>query len=506
VATLVLAVALLNPATGSSAPAEFPQGVASRAVARKAILWTRAPEGGRYRYQVATDKSFDDVVASGNVTADPARDFVLKATASGLKPAHKYFFRFRGEGATSDTGRFKTLPSPSKASAMKLAFSGDSDVLWPTDVEPFAVLQRIKEEKPDLFVYMGDTIYSDSETGAEPALTREEKWAKYRANRDVSAAQRLLASVSTWAMWDDHETINDYDGAVLSQSDPALFQAGIEAFSDYWPVPDFWPLGGAPTYYKVDFGKKIDLIFLDERTFRSQSADETDSPCRDAEGDLDLAPTMPPEVRAQLGLGPASQECIDHINDPGRTMLGAEQKQWLKDRLQRSNARWKLIMNEVPLVQLYALPYDRWEGYAAERREILEFIGDNDIAGVVWLTTDIHAHFASPTFVDIAAEGAEPMGWEFVTGPIQTCSLDCEIENIIGPGAGAALQSLLVNNGLIYTDDDGVPLCAEIDEFGYATVSTDKAAARLRVAWKSAANAKNGGRPIGDCPRLSINP
>ena len=35
-------------------------------------------------------------------------------------------------------------------------------------------------------------------------------------------------------------------------------------------------------------------------------------------------------------------------------------------------APFKVIVNEVPLMQFYALPYDRWEGYAVERKQVVE--------------------------------------------------------------------------------------------------------------------------------------
>ena len=39
--------------------------------------------------------------------------------------------------------------------------------------------------------------------------------------------------------------------------------------------------------------------------------------------------------------------------------------------IRASTATFKVIVNEVPMQQLYALPYDRWEGYAAERERLL---------------------------------------------------------------------------------------------------------------------------------------
>ena len=39
--------------------------------------------------------------------------------------------------------------------------------------------------------------------------------------------------------------------------------------------------------------------------------------------------------------------------------------------IKASTATCKVIVNEVPIQQFYALPYDRWEGYAAEREKLL---------------------------------------------------------------------------------------------------------------------------------------
>ena len=56
-------------------------------------------------------------------------------------------------------------------------------------------------------------------------------------------------------------------------------------------------------------------------------------------------------------------------------MLGKRQQlQKFKRDIKRSTATFKVIFNEVPIQQYYALPYDRWEGYAAERQELLNFL------------------------------------------------------------------------------------------------------------------------------------
>jgi alkaline phosphatase D len=319
-------VSSLLPAPVGAAASAFPQGVAAYATQDSAILWGRTTKAGKVAYEVAKDGKFDKVVKKGSATATAEHDFVVQPLVTGLSPKTTYFFRFT-KGESSSKGKFRTLPNPEAPAAFDFSLTGDSDVLWkdppaPQD-EAMAVLRRIKETNPDFFIYLGDTIYSDSETEAPTALTLEEKWAKYRANK-VSAAKALLKSVSTWAQWDDHEFINDFDGAVLSEEEPELFAAGMAAFLDYFPIP------AGPTYRRIDVGSESDFFMLDERTFRSQSADETNSPCRDDSGALDLAPQLPAAFRqAFLQKGPTDPACLAHLANPSRTMLGAAQKQWL---------------------------------------------------------------------------------------------------------------------------------------------------------------------------------
>ena len=56
-------------------------------------------------------------------------------------------------------------------------------------------------------------------------------------------------------------------------------------------------------------------------------------------------------------------------------MLGPTQKWLLEQGLLRSTARFKVVMSEVPIQQEYVDPYDRWEGYAAERSDIQRHFG-----------------------------------------------------------------------------------------------------------------------------------
>ena len=67
--------------------------------------------------------------------------------------------------------------------------------------------------------------------------------------------------------------------------------------------------------------------------------------------------------------------------------------------------------------QLYFLPFDRWEGYAAERNEILNFIRAQSVKNVLFLTTDTHAAIMNEVSVDRFTD-PRPIAYEFMTGPV----------------------------------------------------------------------------------------
>ena len=92
-------------------------------------------------------------------------------------------------------------------------------------------------------------------------------------------------------------------------------------------------------------------------------------------------------------------------------MLGAEQKAWFKGELERSQARWKLVGNQLQMMSLELAPgqpltVDSWDGYTAERRELGEFIRARGITDVSYLTGDIHTFFAG----NVTPAGREARG------------------------------------------------------------------------------------------------
>ncbi len=258
---------------------------------------------------------------------------------------------------------------------------------------------------------------------------------------------------------DDHEVVNDFAGQTV---DPARYAAGRQAFLEAYPIretglPHDTSCAGDPLYRKFQWGAEVELFVLDLRSCRSASV--AANPCLG-----DLGPTLPPAIRGSfpfslfLPLNPPPG-CLAAINDPSRTLLGPVQKAQFKQDLLNSTARHKFVLGQEPIQQFHVLPYDRYEGYAAERTELLSFIQNNGIDNVSFLSTDTHATLQNEVAIDNFA-APTPIGQEMVTGPVATNTFEAEVLSV-----GGTLGLFAVN--LIMTQD-GMN-CRNLNTNSYAT-------------------------------------
>ena len=484
---LPIASVLALGVVASPASAQFTQGVASGDVTTtSAIVWSRVDGGGQAKVEVWDNpgltgkKAFQRNVAQTSAGSD----FTVKIDVTGLSPNTTYYYRFKHETGSgtdvSPVGTFRTAPTAGSNAAVKFTYAADSDGTINTATgQPafnnFETLDAARLENPAFNVYLGDTIYSDSSFRAAPATTIQEYWGAYKQNRSIAALPNLMKATSTYAQQDDHEVVNDYDGQTV---DPARYAAGIGAFLDYMPTRETGLLNdptcaGNPLFRTYHWGANADVILLDARSCRSSDVAVI---CQG-----DLAPTLPPPIRVAFGL-PASPPpgCLAAINDPSRTLLGPVQKAAFKNALLNSTAEFKFIMNPEPIQQFWALPYDRWEGYAAERNEILDFIENNDINNTLFLTTDMHATLQNQVYHDrfenctsLSAICAfinppDTISYELVSGPIATNTFQQEILNLFGPVQGPQRVEQF-NQAL---DLAGVD-CRDLNRYSYATAEAD---------------------------------
>jgi alkaline phosphatase D len=443
-------LALIAP--GAAAARGFHYGVtAAEITPHSALVWARPDKAGKYAAQVSTNRHFSSGVKTRNVKASTSQDLTIQTTFKGLKPNKRYFYRFVGKGGKkSDTGRFRTAPSPSSKATIKFAWTGDEDAQPAVGAKtpffgPMNVFGTIAKEKNLFSINLGDTIYSDSEVPNQGALatTVQQKWAKYKQNLATKNYQRVREASGMYNEWDDHEFQNDFSKTEFGN---AIYAAGKKAFLNYMPATYKSSTG---LYRTFRWGKNVQLFFLDERSFRSAKASANHVCDNPSTGKPDNAPTAPATTRSTFAIvdpeftQPVSPACLAAINDPSRTFLGHSQLSKFESAINKSSAVWKVIVNEVPIQQFYALPYDRWEGYAAERAALLTFLSQK-VKNAVFLTTDVHANLVNDVrFQTLEQGGPKDSGIEeFTTGPVGTGTFSQEIDNTLGkPGSGQLVTS-----------------------------------------------------------------
>jgi phosphodiesterase/alkaline phosphatase D-like protein len=480
-------IILLLAAPSAFAARGFTLGVtAGEVTASSAVLWAKAKKSGRYAVVVARNKRLTKGRRTGRARARRSHDNTVQRRIGRLRPNTRYWFRFSRGRARSDRGTFVTAPRATQDRAIEFAWSGDQDFNSERGKRsPFwndgGVLRQMRAERNNFNVMLGDTIYADSEIPGRLrpiALSVRQKWAKYRINLRNAGLRGLRRSAGFYSHWDDHEFVNDFSPAEnsfdngVNVNGRTLLRRGMKAFRDYSPVR--WSRRNG-LYRTVRWGQNLELFFLDQRSFRSQNADEGGVCDNPQTGEPDFAPTAPQSTRTTFSpfvpslSQPVSQACLDRIRSPQRTFLGTRQKERFIQAVERSTARFKVIMNEMPIQQYYVLPYDRWEGFEAERRELLRRLRDAD-RNVIFLTTDVHATLINDArFQTLEPGGPQNSGITDVTvGPVATANFALEIDNATGrPNTGT------LADGAFFTPPPPSGLgmrCAVLDQFSYGQV------------------------------------
>jgi phosphodiesterase/alkaline phosphatase D-like protein len=455
------ATVLIAPTAAPAQVVGFTSGVtAGEVTAHTAIVWGRTDKPSAVVAQVARDAQFKNLVRQRSLRSTRTDNNTVQTQFDGFAPNTRYHYRFcyPGRKKCSVAGKFKTAPRPGDSKTIRFAYSGDeSAVPAPGETEPFwgffEAFKTMAAENNDFNIDFGDTIYSDPEVpGAATASTVAQKWSYYRKKLALENMQQIRGSAALYNHWDDHEFINDFS---IPEDGRPLYDRSVRAFRDYMPVTYSAKNG---IYRTARWGKNLELFFLDQRSFRSAKA-SANHVC-DNSGSPDLAPTAPQSTRNFFSAlvpslaNPVSQACKNKINDPNRTYLGSHQLQRFISEVKRSTARWKVVMNELPIQQYYALPYDRWEGYAHERIRLLKALDNANVSRLVFLTTDVHAGLANVVRYrtlsgDVAPANAPATAptdspyQDFVIGPVGTTPFWQEIDEVTGTeGSGQLISNL----------------------------------------------------------------
>ena len=281
---------------------------------------------------------------------------------------YRYVFYIRNDAgewvSRSSVGRFRAALAPDSLEpltfgAVACCFQG----LSPRPLDHAAFNREL-----DGFLFLGDNVYND---GAETQAEFHESWAQ---NLTKSNIQTLRGLTGVLATWDDHEITDNFDPESVSAE---LFETARQSFFDVMPLRREVDDTPERLWRSVRWGATAEIFLLDARSERTPSKRQSD------DGEY----------------------------------LSRAQMNWLKEGLRNSPARFKLIMNSVPISDFPgffdAAPEDRWEGYPAQRQEILSFIDVEEIGGVLWVAGDFH--LASVQRVSVSGAGEKQH--EILVGP-----------------------------------------------------------------------------------------
>ncbi len=294
-------------------------------------------------------------VALDWAAVDPNKNFTRQWKLTDLNPNTEYVIELtsrNGEGhpiADKLTGAFVTAPTADQREQVSFAVVSCHDYNRRDTAIGHKIYAAMERDHLDFFAHTGDIEYYDK---VNPwAMTESMMYYKWDRLFALPLQREYYSNTTSYFMKDDHDALRN-DAFPGSTYGPVTFERGLEIFDkEQFPSND-------KTYKTIRWGKDLQIWILEGRNFRSKNTDE---------------------------------------DGPGKTILGATQKQWLFTTLQESGATYKVIITSSPI-----LGPDRPKGkndnysnkaFEYEGTEIRNFI--NQFDNVFICTGDRHWQYAS---------------------------------------------------------------------------------------------------------------
>ena len=305
-----------------------------------ASFWVRTAGECEVKAEV---RGADGVATNGVAMSSADNDYTAVVTVAGLQPNTEYDYFISVDDVqvpVSGKQSFRTFSAKGQPSKFSLAFGGgagyvpENERMWDT----------IGSFDPHAILLLGDNVYID-----DPESVVMQQYT-YQRRQSRPEWRKLTARSPVFTIWDDHDfsTNDSWGGADV---DVPFWKKDwvYPIFRQNWANPAYG--GGVEhpgCYYSFHVGD-VDFIMLDCRYYRT-------------------SPKSSP-----------------------RSMLGEIQKEWLKQQLTAADGTFKVICSSVPWdFRTKGDSRDTWNGYKKEHEEILSFIENNKIGGVVLVSADRH--------------------------------------------------------------------------------------------------------------------
>jgi alkaline phosphatase D len=263
-------------------------------------------------------------------------------------------------------------------SISKIAFGSCFDPRKVKEQET-SIFDAVLKHQPDVFVFLGDNIYGDTD---DMDLLRK----KYAELEAVEGFQKLRDETALLATWDDHDYgINDGGKSYSKREESA------EIFLDFFKVPSESPrreragIYGSHTFGSS--GKICQILLLDTRYFRDE---------------------LP---RSKSATKPGTVGWYEPTEDQTKTLLGEDQWEWLERQL-AIPADLRIIASSIQILASDK-GMENWGNTPHEQQRLFDLLKKHRANHTFAISGDVHfaelskKQIGSYPFYDLTSSGLQ---------------------------------------------------------------------------------------------------
>ncbi|MBI4417729.1 MAG: alkaline phosphatase D family protein [Ignavibacteriales bacterium] len=317
------------------------------------LLWVQTTKPAAVQVRYWNVRAPDKKVLSRAVTTSAERAHTAHVLIDGLLPGQAFGYELLLNGRVIVRPyplRFQTQPlwqwrmDPPDFTVAFGSCLYINETEWDRPGAPYGsdyeILTILASKHPDLMLWLGDnTYYREIDWNTVAGLRH--RWTHTRATSEL---QPILGAAHNYAIWDDHDyASNDSDRSYRLKSE------SLETHKLFWANQTYGTSEIPGVFGRFEWGD-AEFFLLDDRYHRS--------------------PNEAP-------------------NDENKTMFGKEQLKWLMDGLVSSTATFKIVANGNQILNP-STGGETFYNYRHEYKTLLQFIKEQKISGIVFLSGDRH--------------------------------------------------------------------------------------------------------------------
>ncbi|MGB1204248.1 MAG: alkaline phosphatase D family protein [Chitinophagales bacterium] len=235
------------------------------------------------------------------------------------------------------------------------------------------IFKKMQKTNADFNVWIGDNSYLRNDDFDNP----NNMMRRHIHTRLHKPVNKLIKTRPNYATWDDH----DY-GPNNADKNYAQKDVTLDLFQQFWGNAFYGTKDTKGVFSNFTY-QDAEIFLLDNRYHKSA------------------------------------------LSDKNGSTLGIEQLEWFKKSLLESKATFKIVMSGVQFLSEHG-GGEGFKQFPKERQEILDFIAENDIKGIIWVSGDRHVSelycLKRPDTYDLYEVTTSPISSETLNFPFKISS------------------------------------------------------------------------------------